>query len=124
MTLYVNKEYYIDIYKGAIPIDEVDEYLEKSQEKIDSITYNRIVRMGFNNLTDFQKEKISKAICIQADYIKKYGYNDKEDNDISSYSVMDISVSVEKSSSIAKKLHIDEEVYDLIHKTGLDGRII
>lgn len=128
MTLYVDKEYYLNIFKGnIIPDKDIEKYLELSQEKIDSITFNRIVAIGFNNLTEFQREKISKAICYQADYIFQNGYNDENNRNISSYSVLDISVSVDNSNdnkTIAQKLNMSEIAYDLVHKTGLDGKII
>lgn len=127
MTLYVDKEYYSNIFKGkTIPDEDIEKYLELAQEKIDSITYNRIVAIGFDNLTEFQREKISKAICYQAEYIFKNGYNDEDNRDISSYSVLDISVSVNNSSSNktkAQKLNMSEIAYDLVRKTGLDGKI-
>ena len=127
MTLYVDKEYYSNTFKGKnIPDEDIEKYLELAQEKIDSITYNRIVAIGFDNLTEFQKEKISKAICYQAEYIFKNGYNDEDNRDISSYSVLDISVSVDNSSSNktkAQKLNMSEIAYDLVRKTGLDGKI-
>ena len=127
MTLYVNKEYYSNTFKGkTIPDEDIERYLELAQEKIDSITYNRIVAICFDNLTEFQKEKISKAICYQAEYIFKNGYNDEDNRDISSYSVLDISVSVDNSSSNktkAQKLNMSEMAYDLVHKTGIDGKI-
>ena len=127
MTLYVNKEYYSNTFGGKnIPDEEIEKYLELAQEKIDSITYNRIVAIGFENLTEFQKEKISKAICYQAEYIFQNGYNDEENRDVSSYSVLDISVSVNNSSSNktkAQKLNMSEIAYDLVRKTGLDGKI-
>lgn len=127
MTLYVSKEYYSNTFKGkTIPNEDIQKYLELAQEKIDSITYNRIVAIGFDNLTEFQKEKISKAICYQAEYIFKNGYNDEDNRDISSYSVLDISVSVDNSNSNktkAQKLNMSEIAYDLVHKTGLDGKI-
>ena len=126
MTLYVDKEYYSNTFKGkTIPDEDIEKYLELAQEKIDSITYNRIVAIGFDNLTEFQKEKISKAICYQAEYIFKNGYNDEDNRDISSYSVLDISVSVDNSNSNktkAQKLNMSEIAYDLVHKTGLDGK--
>ena len=100
--------------------------MELAQEKIDSITYNRIVAIGFENLTEFQKEKISKAICYQAEYIFQNGYNDENNRDISSYSVLDISVSVDNSNNktIAQKVNMSEIAYDLVHKTGLDGKVL
>lgn len=127
MTLYVNKEYYSNTFGGKnIPDEEIEQYLELAQEKIDSITYNRIVAIGFDDLTEFQKEKISKAICYQAEYIFQNGYNDENNRDVSSYSVLDISVSVDNSNdnkTIAQKLNMSEMAYDLVHKTGLDGKI-
>ena len=126
MTLYVDKEYYLNDFNGKnIPEEDIEKYLELAQEKIDSITYNRIVAIGFDNLTEFQKEKISKSICYQAEYIYQNGYNDEENRDVSSYSVLDISVSVDNSNenkTKAQKLNMSEIAYDYIHKTGLDGR--
>ena len=128
MTLYVDKEYYSNTFKGRnIPDEDIEKYLELAQEKIDSITYNRIVAIGFDNLTEFQKEKISKAICYQAEYISQNGYNDENNRDVSSYSVLDISVSVDNSSdnkTKAQKLNMSEMAYDLVHKTGLDGKVL
>ena len=127
MTLYVTKEFYLNNHRGILSDHDIEKYLELAQEKIDSITYNRIVAIGLGNLTEFQKEKISKAICYQADYIYENGYNDEENRDVSSYSVLDISVSVDNSSenkTKAQKLNMSEIAYDYIHKTGLDGRIL
>ena len=128
MTLYVTKEFYLNNHRcGLLSDHDIEKYLELAQEKIDSITYNRIVAIGFDNLTEFQKEKISKAICYQADYIYENGYNDEENRDVSSYSVLDISVNVDNSSenkTKAQKMNMSEIAYDYVHQTGLDGRIL
>ena len=117
MTLYVTKEFYLNNHRGILSDHDIEKYLELAQEKIDSITYNRIVAIGFGNLTEFQKEKISKAICYQADYIYENGYNDEENRDVSSYSVLE-------NKTKAQKLNMSEIAYDYIHKTGLDGRVL
>lgn len=127
MTLYVDKKYYSDEFKGnEVPIDEIEEYLRLAQEKIDSITFNRIVAIGFNNLTKFQQEKIRDAICYQAEDIYENGYNNEDNRDASSYSVLDISVSVDNSNSnktIAQRKNMSEMAYDYVHKTGLDRKL-
>lgn len=127
MTLYVDKKYYSDEFKGnEVPIDEIEKYLRLAQEKIDSITLNRIVAIGFNNLTKFQQEKIRDAICYQAEYIYENGYNNEDNRDASSYSVLDISVSVDNSNSnktIAQRKNMSEMAYDYVHKTGLDRKL-
>lgn len=127
MTLYVNEEYYLNEFDGnVLPDKEIRKYLKLAQEKIDSITFNRIVAIGFANLTEFQKNKIKEAICFQAEYIYENGYNDENNRDISSYSVLDISVSKDNSNNsktIAQRKNMSEISYDYIHKTGLDGKI-
>ena len=126
MTLYVSVTYYTETYHGAIPNDKVESMLKEAQEKIDSITYNRIVGIGFDNLTEFQKEKVRDAICTQADYMYEHGYNDENDADISSYSVLDISVNVDRNNkeTSAKKAHMSERAYDLIKQTGLSCGVL
>lgn len=127
MTLYVDKKYYFDEFKGnKVPINEIEKYLRLAQEKIDSITFNRIVTIGFNNLTKFQQEKIKDAICYQAEYIYLNGYNNEDNRDVSSYSVLDISVSVDNSNNdktIAQRKNMSEMAYDYVHKTGLDSKL-
>lgn len=127
MTLYVDKKYYSDEFKGnKVPINEIEKYLRLAQEKIDSITFNRIVAIGFNNLTKFQQEKIKDAICYQAEYVYVNGYNNEDNRDVSSYSVLDISVSVDNSNSnktIAQGKNMSEMAYDYVHKTGLDSKL-
>ena len=126
MQRYVDEEYYVSIFNGKIINKEVTKYLDLAQEKIDSITHNRIVGIGFDNLTNFQKEKIQKAICYQAEYIYENGYNSKDNQNVSSYSVLDITVNVKdkdiKDKTSAEKENMSEEAYDLVHKTGLDCR--
>lgn len=126
MTLYANEEYYSNEFNGNIlPDDEIEKYLKLAQEKIDSITYNRIVAKGFNNLTKFQQEKIKDAVCYQAEYIYENGYNNEDDRDVSSYSVLDISVSVDNSNdnkTIAQKENMSEIAFDYANKTGLTTR--
>lgn len=126
MTLYVSKEYYLETFKGKLPEEEIEKYLKLAQNKIDRITLNRIVSIGFDNLTEFQKEKVREAICYQADYIKENGYNDEDNSDISSYSVLDISVSInnkdEDYKTKAKKECMSELAYDAIVQTGLTQR--
>ena len=128
MTLYADVNYYKNTYNGTIITGDgvIESKLKEAQEKIDSITFNRIVGIGFDNLTEFQKEKVQDAVCIQADYIFQHGYNDENDADISSYSVLDISVNVDRNNknTEAEKTHMSERAYDLIKQTGLSCRML
>lgn len=127
MTLYADKTYYQEEYCGTkIPENEIESKLKEAQEKIDSITFNRIIGIGFDNLTQFQQEKVKEAVCSQADYIYEHGFNDENDANIASYSVLDISVNVDRNNknTEASNNHISERAYELIKQTGLNCRVI
>jgi vacuolar-type H+-ATPase subunit I/STV1 len=122
MSQYVDKEYYQNTFKGnKISEEEIDSYLLKASEKIDELTFNRIVAIGFDKLTDFQKEKIQRAICLHADYIFEFG---TEMGQISSFSVLDINVSIDNKNSIEAKFGTNKEIYNLVKQTGLTCGVI
>lgn len=100
---------------------EEDKILEKNiilaQEKIDSLTKNRIVARGFENLTNFQKEKIKMAMYYQVAYIEENGL---ESSDVSAYSILDISITVGKETQTkAQKLNMSSIALEQLEKTGL-----
>ena len=69
MAAYVTESYYINTYGGrTVPEENLKSALHQASRHIDSLTYNRIVGRGFDNLTDFQKEVIREVICLQADF--------------------------------------------------------
>ena len=122
--MYVDENYYFSDFEGELLEDNVEKYLSLAQEKIDSIIFNRIVRIGFDNLTEFQKDKVRKAICYEAEHIFTNGYNNENTNDISSYDVLDISINVREKSvkTEAEQENMCEIAYELIGKTGLTNR--
>lgn len=123
MLLYTDDNYYMNVYLGnIIEPKEIKRHLKLAQEKIDSITHNRIVKIGFDKLTDFQKQKIKEAVCAQADYIYENGYSNENNSDVASYKVLDISVSMDSSNkkkTMADELNMSNYAYDCILKTGL-----
>lgn len=123
--MYVDEDYYLDTFEGTlIPEEDINKYLTLAQEKIDSITFNRIVYIGFDRLSSFQQDKIQKSICYEAEHIFEDGFNNENDSEVSSYSVLDISVNVKSKDTTektqAEKENMCEIAYDLVSKTGLN----
>lgn len=115
---YITKAEYEEYWNIEVH-EEVDfKYnLLLAKEKIDSVTHNRIVALGFDKLTNFQKEKVKLAMFYQVQYVEENG---AEPSDLNSYSVLDISVSVDKSTQTkAQKLHMSSFALDQLQKTGL-----
>ncbi|AJA50061.1 hypothetical protein CPAST_c40320 [Clostridium pasteurianum DSM 525 = ATCC 6013] len=117
---YVDSDYYKNTYKGTfIPDAELDSKLELASDDINSLTYNRIIGAGFDNLTPFQQDKIKKAVCIQAEF--NYQYGDYLDLPVDSYSAGSVNVSFGKESN---GVRTPNSVVNYLSQTGLTCRIL
>lgn len=112
--MYLNPDEYI----GDIPSEQLEKQLSDACRTVDSLTFNRIVKLGFENLTEFQQGIIRDAVAKQADFT--YDNAELLDSPLSSYSISGVSMSFDTS----KVLNIGgvtttREVYGLLMQTGL-----
>lgn len=113
---YVDEKYY-NSFSGLI-VENLNIKLERAEDQINSMTYNRISGMGFNILTEFQKDKIKKAVCLQVDFTEKYG--EYLNMPLSSYSIGSTSISLNSSSiRVINGVTTSTEVYNYLNQTGL-----
>jgi hypothetical protein len=96
---------------------------------IDRLTFNRITDIGFNNLTNFQKERVQLAAKAQCSYYEKNGIdNTVNEENIASIQVEDFHVSLnnssEKSSNQSKPANTSSVCYNLLVETGLCCRAL
>ena len=82
----------------SIPQEDVLNKLRQASRHIDSLTYNRIRKYGFDNLTEFQKEIVCEVVCRQADF--EYENQDLISSVLSSYSINGVSMSIGSSWNI------------------------
>lgn len=126
MQLYADVDYYRNIF--VVPIDEltddgkIEKLLQKAKQKIDEKTYNCIIDKGFKNLTIFQQEKVKNACCYQVNYYYENGTD--EDIDISSYSVLDINVSLRNNQGEASYNCMSKSAYSELKQTGLMNGVL
>lgn len=120
---YVDVNYYKGTHKGIlIPDDVIEHRLKKASHDIDSLTYNRIKKVGFDELTEFQQNIIRESVCAHADF--SYQYGDFLDSPIAGYSAGMTSVSF-------KDLNIDgqngvattKSIFSLLKQSGLTVRL-
>ena len=105
MNMYVDKKYYQNTYKGdVIPEDKFEEKIKEASMHIDTLTYNRIVRKKFDNLTEFQQSIIREVVCKLADF--EYENADILKTPLSSYAINGI----------------PKDYYCLLAQTGLTCR--
>ena len=105
-------------YSGAIPAEEVEARLKRACRDIDSLTFNRIVKKGFENLTEFQQELIKEAVKLHADFC--YENAELLESPLASYAINGVSMSFDKSKTVtAEGVTTSSETYSLLMQTGL-----
>lgn len=121
---YASESYYENVFEGtAIADDDIAKCLKQASRHIDSLTYNRIVSRGFDNLTDFQKEIIQEVVCLQADF--EYENDELISSVLSSYSINGVSMQFGKSWNVFadKGIAMRRDVYQQLCQTGLCSRL-
>ena len=123
MSNYANITYYQDAYKGTvIPEDKIEEKLKEASMHIDTLTYNRIVGRGFENLTKFQQDIVKEVICKLADF--EYENEDLLKSALSSYTINGVSINFGTTWNvqIQNGVAIPKDYYCLLSQTGLTCR--
>lgn len=123
INVYAIEEDYKKYGNGSLDEKELDKYLELASIDVNKATLTRIEKRGFKNLTSQQQYLITRATCIQAEYIKENGLYD--DTSISSYSIgEDLTVNEKEPSSTSEKLNISSWAFSYLKRTGLTNRIL
>ena len=95
--------------------------LESAEYDIDSLTFNRIIGQGFDRLAERQKELVTRAVCLQADFLREYG--ELLSNPLSSYAINGVSMSWDKSMLVQQDgVSTLRSIYALLQQSGLTYR--
>ena len=108
----------VDEYHGDVPADELENRIRRACRDIDSLTFNRIVKAGFENLTEFQQELIREAVELHVDFC--YENTELLDSPLKSYSINGVSMSFDESKVVTVSgVTTSSETYSLLMQTGL-----
>lgn len=117
---YATELYYESDYEGSlIPGNSLRRFLIQASRHIDTLTYNRIVGRGFDNLTEFQKNVIQEIVCRQAEF--EYENADEINSVLSSYSINGVSAQFGSSWNVFtdRGIAMKRDDYALLCQTGL-----
>lgn len=121
--MYTDLEYYKNVYKGTLDDSEADKALIRAGRHIDTLTFNRIHEIGFEMLSDFQKEVVKECQCLMADWESENA--DYINSMLSSYSLNGASMSFSGNSANATVVNgvaVSREIYAHLQKCGLCSR--
>lgn len=117
---YADSTYYFNIFKGtSLNEENVDKYLKKASRDIDVLTYNRIVKKGFEHLTQYQKDVIQEVCCEHASFL--FDNEDMVKTYLASYGINGVNMSFGNSWNvyIDSGIAIAKDLYEQLCSTGL-----
>lgn len=117
--------YFHGEYMGAIPEENLQNAINDASRHIDSLTFNRIIGIGYENLTEFQKEILSQVCLKQMDF--EYENEDVLQSIVSSYSINGVSMGLDKGGwnvFVQNGVVMKRDVYEMLKQTGLCCRRI
>lgn len=123
--MYATVEYYKKTYKGNLDDADAEKALNKASRHIDALTFNRIVGIGFDNLTEYQQGIIKECECMMADWETENA--DYIDNMLTSYSLNGASMSFTGSSAgaaLVDGIVVSRDIYSHLQKCGLTSRVL
>lgn len=123
MSMYVDKYYYLNTYNGIIiSEDNIKDRLKEASLHIDTLTYNRIVKRGFDNLTCFQQNIIKEVVCKLADF--ECENEDLIKTVLTNYSINGVSMGFGQSWNVEVQngIAMPKDIYCLLCQTGLACR--
>ena len=121
--MYATDEYYKKTYKGNL--EDTEAALKQAGRHIDTLTFNRIVAAGFDNLTDYQQEVIKECECMLADWESENA--DYITNVLTSYSLNGASMSFTGNSAgafICNGVVVSRDIYAHLSKCGLCTKLL
>lgn len=121
--MYANVEFYKNTYKGTLEDADAEKALRQASRHIDTLTFNRIVAIGFDNLTEYQQGIIKECECLMADWETENA--DYISNMLSSYSLNGASMSFTGNSAsavVANGVAVSRDIYSHLQKCGLCTR--
>lgn len=123
--MYATVEYYKETYKGNLDDADAEKALRKASRHIDALTFNRIVGMGFDNLTEYQQGIIKECACLMADWETENA--DYINSMLTSYSLNGASMSFSGSSAgavLVDGIVVSRDIYSHLQKCGFTTRIL
>ena len=123
--MYADYEFYKNTYNGTLEEADALKALNKASRHIDTLTYNRILEIGFNNLTEYQQGIIKECECLIAEWETENA--DYINSMLSSYSLNGASMSFtgqSASATVISGVAVSRDIYSHLQKSGLCTRSI
>lgn len=122
--IYADETFYKNGYLGTHNSENLNRILKTASQHIDTLTFNRIVGMGFDNLTPFQQSVVREVCCQMADFMIEN--KDLIETTLSSYSINGVSMAFGDNWNVvtSQGIALSRSTFELLKQSGLTRRVI
>lgn len=122
--IYADEAFYKNEYLGTHNSENLNRILKTASQHIDTLTFNRIGGMGFDNLTPFQQSVIREVCCQMADFMIEN--KDLIETTLSSYSINGVSMAFGDNWNVvtSQGIALSRSTFELLKQSGLTRRVI
>lgn len=122
--IYADEAFYRSEYLGTHTSEQLNRILKTASQHIDTLTFNRIVGVGFENLTPFQQSVIREVCCQMADFMIEN--KDLIETTLSSYSINGVSMAFGDNWNVvtSQGIALSRSTFELLKQSGLTRRVI
>lgn len=122
--IYADEKFYKNEYLGIHTPEQLNRILKTASQHIDTLTFNRIVGVGFENLTPFQQSVIREVCCQMADFMIEN--KDLIETTLSSYSINGVSMAFGDNWNVvtSQGIALSRSTFELLKQSGLTRRVI
>lgn len=123
MASYADINDYDDLGLGNYQAVADSSLFELASDAVDALCYGRIRKVGFDNLTKFQQEKVKKAVCLHVSFLSTYG--ELLNSPLSSYGINGVSMSFDAAKVVTQgNVTTNQAVMQQLRQSGLATRLI
>ena len=117
--MYLTYTEFLEIFpESDIPLNRFESLEKRAETDIDTLTFNRITKQGFESLTDFQQDRVRRSLAEQVKFI--FDNSELLDSPLSAYSISGVSMSFDRTKLISLDgVTTTNQVYNALLQTGL-----
>lgn len=117
--MYLTYTEFLEFFpESDIPLNRFESLEKRAETDIDTLTFNRITKQGFESLTDFQQDRVRRSVAEQVKFI--FDNSELLDSPLSAYSISGVSMSFDRSKLISVDgVTTTNQVYNALLQTGL-----
>lgn len=107
------------IGRDVIPAEDAMRHIHSASRHIDTLTFGRIRKIGFDNLSEFQRDIIKEATALLTQF--EYENSDMLNSVLQNYSINGVSMTFGEGWNIKVQngVAVSTDIYNLLSQSGL-----